>query len=115
MKSLELLARDIAMDEFKSARSIVDSACGQTGACDKEKTWVVDVDTKDMNEVETIKSVIAQCEPFNVEKTVALIPTLHGYHIISKPFNKQKFYNLYQNEIDIHENNPTILYFKEKE
>ena len=120
LKSLEILAGVIAKaddnpDEWKSVKTIIDSACGQTGACDKNKTWVVDVDCKDIIELETIKNVIDQCEPFDTEKVVDVIPTLHGYHLITKPFNKMKFSQLYNKQIDIHNNNPTLLYTETKE
>lgn len=115
LKSLEILASAIAKGDndpntYRDVKTIVDSACGQTGACDKNKTWIVDVDTKDEDEVKTIIDVIEQCEPFDGQKVVAIIPTLHGFHIISKPFNKQRFHQLYDKEIDIHDNNPTLLF-----
>ena len=117
---MEVLAGIIAKaddnpDEWRGVKTIIDSACGQTGACDKNKTWVVDVDTKDDDELETIKNVINQCEPFDTKKVVAVIPTLHGYHIISKPFKKMKFSQLYGKQIDIHNNNPTLLYTETKD
>ena len=92
LKSLSILAGVISQvdnnpDEWRCVKTIIDSACGQTGACDKNKTWVVDVDTKDESELERIKDVIRQCEPLNEEKIIATVPTLHGYHLISKPFN----------------------------
>jgi hypothetical protein len=62
-----------------------------------------------MNEVEEIKSAINQCEPLG-DKIVATIPTLHGYHLISKPFNKMRFRQFYNKELDVHDNNPTVLY-----
>lgn len=120
LKSLELLASAIAKGDsdpntYRDVKTIVDSACGQTGACDKNKTWVVDVDCKDTIELERIKDVIRQCEPLNEEKIVATIPTLHGYHLISKPFNKAKFANIYGLPLDIHNNNPTLLYLNKED
>ena len=120
LKSLEILAGVIAKadnnpDEWRGVKTIIDSACGQTGACDKNKTWVVDIDTKDNDELETIKNVIDQCEPFDTKKVVVVIPTLHGYHLIAKPFNKMKFNQLYGKQIDIHNNNPTLLYTETKD
>lgn len=114
LKSLEVLAQTIIKKEWHSIKSIIDTACGQTGACDKNKTWIVDVDTKDENMLKEVIDVIGKCEPLDVGKVVDVIPTLHGYHIISKPFNKMKFYENYSHSIDIHDNNPTLLYFKEK-
>lgn len=114
LKSLEILAQSIIKKEWHSIKSITDTACGQTGACDKNKTWIVDVDTKDEKTLREVIDAIGKCEPLDVEKVVDVIPTLHGYHIIAKPFNKVKFYGFYPSIMDIHDNNPTLLYFKER-
>jgi len=60
-----------------------------------------------------------ECEPFNVShkgsiaiynsKIYTQIPTKNGYHIITKPFNLKQFKDKYP-DIDVHKNNPTILY-----
>ena len=118
LKALEILASAIAKGDddpntYKDVKTIVDSACGQTGACDKNKTWVVDVDSKD-EEIEIVRQAIDLCEPLG-EKVVADIPTLHGYHLITKPFNKAKFHQLYGKEIDLHNNNPTLLFVNKED
>ena len=119
LKSLEILASAIAKGDndpniYRDVKTIVDSACGQTGACDGNKTWVVDVDYKDLSILEEIKGIIGQCEPFG-DKIVATIPTLHGYHLITKPFNKAQFVNVYGLPLDIHNNNPTVLYINKED
>ena len=50
-------------------------------------------------------------EPFG-QKVVACLPTKNGYHLITNPFRLDKFKEMYPN-IDIHKNNPTLLYFNE--
>ena len=120
LKSLELTAQALGKEGkedkwWKSIKSTVESACGQTGACDGNKTWVLDVDTKDEEERIQIKKIIDLCEPLNTEKIIDVIPTVHGFHIITRPFNKQKFMSLYKMVHDdvediIKDNNPTILY-----
>ena len=125
LKSLELTAQALGRegkDEkwWKSIRSTVESACGQTGACDGNKTWVLDVDTKDEQERIQIKKIIDLCEPLDTEKIIDVIPTVHGFHIITRPFNKQKFMSFYKMVHDdaediIKDNNPTILYVETQE
>lgn len=39
----------------------------------------------------------------------AEIPTMNGCHLITKPFNLQKFKEKFP-KIDVHKNNPTVLY-----
>ena len=47
---------------------------------------------------------------------LGIIPTVNGYHLISNGFDRQQFSQklmLYQlDQIDIHDNNPTLLYYK---
>lgn len=115
MKGLELMAHLVAHEEYHTFRSIFETACGQTGACDGKKTWIIDVDTKDDGELNEIISILNQCAPFDVDKVVAIIPTPHGNHIITRPFNKKTFSEIYKNKIDIHDGTPTVLYFKDNE
>ena len=112
LKSLAELAKMVSNESYKGILSLVDSSCGQCGsAVSGQHYWIVDIDTKDIDELNKIKSVIDECEPLGEEKVVEIIPTLHGYHFISKPFNKKKFHDLYTEPIDIHNNNPTLCYF----
>lgn len=115
LKSLSELARMVSNEDYRGILSVVDSSCGQCGsAVHGENYWIVDVDTKDMSEVNKVKTIIeGYCEPFDYKKVIDIIPTVHGYHLISKPFNKKKFHDMYGNQIDIHNNNPTLLYYKE--
>ena len=114
LKSLAELAKMVSNESYKGILSLVDSSCGQCGsAVSGQSYWIVDIDTKDIDELNKIKSVIDECEPLGEEKVIEIIPTLHGYHFISKPFNKKKFHDLYTEPIDIHNNNPTLLFFQE--
>lgn len=114
LKALEILAGKIAHEEY-DIRSLFESACGQTGACDGQKTWIVDFDSKDLDELDRIKNIIDSIDPKGVSKIVETVPTRHGYHLITRPFNKKAFYEMYNNSIDIHDNNPTILFVNLKD
>ena len=109
LKALEILAGKIAHEEY-DIRSLFESACGQTGACDGLKTWIVDFDSKDLNELDRIKNIIDSIDPKGVSKIVETVPTRHGYHLITRPFNKKAFYEMYNESIDIHTDNPTLIY-----
>lgn len=109
LKALEILAGKIAHEEY-DIRSLFESACGQTGACDGQKTWIVDFDSKDLNELDRIKNIIDSIDPKGVSKIVETVPTRHGYHLITRPFNKKAFYEMYNESIDVHDNNPTLIY-----
>ena len=62
-----------------------------------------------------IKDIINSVEPICDNKIIETVPTRHGYHLITKPFNKKAFYEKYNSSIDIHDNNPTVLYVNLKD
>ena len=114
LKALEILAGKIAHEDY-NIKSLFESACGQTGSCDGLKTWVVDFDSKDIDELNRIKDIINSIEPIGVDKIVETVPTRQGYHLITRPFNKKEFSDIYNDSIDIHKDNPTILFVNLKE
>ena len=114
LKALEILAGKIVHEEY-DIRSLFESACGQTGACDGQKTWIVDFDSKDLDELDRIKNIIDSIDPKGVSKIVETVPTRHGYHLITRPFNKKAFYEMYNESIDIHDNNPTLVFVNLKD
>lgn len=111
MKGLELMSHLIAHEEYDKFRTLFESACGQSGACDGNKMWIIDIDTKNEKIITEIEDIVNQCEPLNKKKIINIIPTVNGYHFITTPFNKQKFKDLCYNNFDVHDNNPTLLYF----
>ena len=76
----------------------------------KDRTYLIDVDTKDIAVMNIISNCLDQCEPIGINKVVDVIPSKSGFHIITIPFNVEKFRSLYKEDIDIHKNSPTILY-----
>ena len=114
LKALEIVAGKIVHEEY-DIRSLFESACGQTGACDGQKTWIVDFDSKDLDELDRIKNIIDSIDPKGVSKIVETVPTRHGYHLITRPFNKKAFYEMYNESIDIHDNNPTLVFVNLKD
>ena len=112
-KTLGLLSEVFTKEKYKNVKSIVETAAGQTGACDGDKKWLIDVDTKDEQEVVKVITALKDCSPHFESNLKGVIDTLHGYHVITCPFDKQTFKERYQEKIDIHENNPTLLYYKE--
>lgn len=114
LKALAILAGKISQEDY-NIKTLFESAAGQTGACDGDKSWVVDFDSKDLDELESIKDIINSVEPICDNKIIETVPTRHGYHLISKPFNKKAFYEKYNSSIDIHDNNPTVLFVNLKD
>ena len=89
------------------------TACGKSFVT-KHKLYVIDLDNElaEIDKVNEITQFIEEeCEPFDTLKLQYIVPTVHGKHLICKPFNTTKFEQKYP-EIDVHKNSPTLLYFE---
>ena len=107
---LKRLADILASGDTKCARNIYSSVCGEFHS-DPVKKWVVDLDNVSEAEETFVKSVIADLWSQNEMggSIIAEIPTPNGKHLITTPFNLQKFKTECPS-IDVHKDNPTILY-----
>jgi hypothetical protein len=109
LELMEDLAHNIRSNHIKTLDKSYSSICGKHHS-EKDKTWIVDWDEKEniRGKLEVLK-FIRTLEPIDERKFIAEIETKNGYHIITKPFNSQKFSETYP-KIEVHKNNPTILY-----
>jgi hypothetical protein len=87
-------------------QNLFDSVVGQLKTY--EKRWIVDVDTKDIQELRNIQVTVNRCKPEG-PKTKFLIPTKSGYHLITDRFDVMEFKKYYPG-VDIQKKNPTLLY-----
>lgn len=92
----------------------------------EEPRWIVDLDNYDKNTITKIgiEDFIDSLKPRNIvngigksfditpSKIISQIPTKSGFHLITTPFDIMEFKKEYPN-IDIHKNNPTVLYIPE--
>ena len=88
------------------------TACGKSYIT-VDKKFVVDLDNENASQEkinEVIDYMTNECEPLNQNKFCYYVPTAHGIHLITTPFNTAKFSQHFSN-IDVHKNNPTLLYF----
>lgn len=112
--ALNLLADAAKMcidNNFQHFPNLISSVVGKYSD-EPFKNWVVDIDTLYVSKVGDIIKFINSLEPYTVESKIKFaVPTLHGVHLITSPFNCQKFSEMYP-DIDIHKDNPTLLYFK---
>lgn len=117
----ETLMKARTNQEFGNTFNEINSVIGRYPEPGKgNKTWIVDIDSTnvDSNLVKDIKDIIVNyCQPFDVEKIVAVIPTKSGVHLITRPFNHETFNRMFsqiklsnENEVDIKKDNPTVLY-----
>ena len=108
--------------DFKSVKNAYATACGSHHS-EKTKRWVVDIDAEHMDRKDEIRKII---EDLHTEvtkskyKILAEIPTRSGIHIITNPFNMEKFNKIKMEratspedpilKITVQKNSPTILY-----
>lgn len=113
-------------EEFGNTYGEINSVIGRYPEGHKgDKTWLVDVDDfgPDSEKVKRILEIIRKCEPLDEDddgelpkKVLAVIPTRSGTHIVSYPFNLQKFNEFKkveltdESEVAVLKDNPTILY-----
>lgn len=104
---LRKLADNIYSNINVDPRRVLDSACGELKS-DIPK-WIIDIDDISYKELVLEELNKIQEEEYPSCKIYAEIPTLHGCHLITSPFNRKRFSEKFNN-IDIHKNNPTVLY-----
>lgn len=117
----ETLMKARTNQEFGNTFNEINSVIGRYPEPGKgNKTWIVDIDNTNVDSklVKDIKDIIVNyCQPFDVEKIVAVIPTKSGVHLITRPFNHETFNRMFsqiklsnENEVSIKKDNPTVLY-----
>lgn len=109
-----LLGEYMRSGTYKAIHSLLDKAIGNKHS-DPNKKWILDIDTKDEKIVNSYIETASEASEYNEFILYAKIKTLNGYHLITKPFNSNKFNQLcamYKlDNIEIHKDNPTLLYF----
>jgi len=116
MKKLTTL---IEQEDYKASRSLLSKAMGLTFDEKKEdKVWIIDIDDVNMNHildrnyVDNIKQVINELHSEVTDKNYQIlgeVNTKNGVHLLTNPFNR-KIFSEHFKDIDIHTDNPTILY-----
>ena len=109
-QTLKKVTDQIMNKDFKSVRKAYESVCGEFGA-GRDKRWIVDIDHGPHTTVEYVDKLIAYIKAALPEGGLILarIPTKNGFHLITSPFRLDTFKEVYP-DIDVHRNNPTILY-----
>ena len=116
--ALQMLKRitDLIISEnYKAVKNAYSSVSGEFHA-DEDKKWIVDIDNFDNTKLgesfrahAIYQNVESLQKETNREPLMITIPTKNGVHIVTRPFNLQKFKEMYP-DVDVHKDNPTILY-----
>lgn len=107
-QTLQKITDQMMNDDYKSVRRAYNSACGQF-AKETDKKWIIDIDHKHFPfSIDEYADDLYNMDPKG-HKIIMTLNTPNGLHIITSPFNVQQFRKVHP-DIDIHKNNPTILY-----
>jgi hypothetical protein len=82
--------------------ALVDSSvmrCGTEG----RRMWIVDIDTKDITQIEAIVSIINSCRSSFDCNVINELQTAHGVHLITHPFEIPQYEKLINENTDIRE------------
>ena len=110
IKSAMLTLEYIDNKNERSAKKAFITAAGKYH-CEPVKNWIVDIDEQYHIDIlsEIVRFINDDLLPDDQHKIIEAIKTKYGVHLISKPFNVKDFKERYST-IDIHKDNPTILY-----
>ena len=120
--TLELSTHMYVSQNWVGMRSVFSTAAGKSFIV-KDKKYIVDIDDVDLttaarqHRVETISECIKEIRGkggSNIDKVFLVVPTKSGVHLITDPFDVGAFQKSFPN-IDVHKNNPTLLYFSREE
>lgn len=115
MMTLKKIVDYISSENYKAVKKAYSSCSGEYHS-DPDKTWIVDIDNVSIDsfnhseEQIRIRQLITDLQiEAGKEPMMQFIPTRSGVHIITRPFNLQKFKSEFP-DIDTHKDNPTILF-----
>ena len=109
---IELITESLRNENYKNSH-IYEIACGKFRDTKLPNKWILDIDTKDENDLRQYKDIVEQCDSGFDNNIIATIPTVHGYHLITHTFNVAQFRELTKGDdmkIEIQKDNPTLLY-----
>lgn len=108
LATLKKMAEYIASEDYKSVTVAADRCLDEGAAKDYKKIWVIDLDEQKQEEV--TKSILKRMSV----PVIAEIPTVHGKHLLTHPFNPNDMWDLWHYDAErpeIKKNNPTLLYY----
>ena len=101
----------IRSNQAHAAKTAYISACGSEHA-DNDKTWLIDADNLSEDQLGEVCALASELQSKRgVDPLLEYIPTVNGGHIITRPFHVDEFKSLLNIKIDIHKDNPTLLFY----
>lgn len=115
--AMQKVANQLMNRDFRSVRKAYDSVCG-ANSNEPNKKWIIDIDDVSVDAMahdpkiqKMIDRIVELQSQTDKEPYLAAVRTKSGFHLISTPFRLDTFCGEYPG-IDIHKDNPTILYIK---
>ena len=93
----------------------ISKAIGHKRSSHYKAVWILDFDTKDTELITKYLDIAMGCKHSGSGLVFDLIPTVNGYHALTKGFDLKQFNQQLDiaklDSIDIHKDNPTVLYY----
>lgn len=122
LHTMKKIAELLVLKDYRAVRTAYNSVCG-TYHSETDKRWVIDIDEGVTHLKERIIEIVNELHTEIKDKDykiIADLPTRSGFHLITNPFNMQKFREIIERDtkwidsayakIDVQKNSPTILY-----
>lgn len=98
------VSKKIQWEMIKTLIGYVESNCSKiegilSSVCGSHYTklyWIIDIDEKGI--LPKVHDLVNQCESTYSNKEIIAFPTVSGWHLVTKPFNLHKFYQLLEME-----------------
>ncbi len=115
MQVLKRTVDYITSKNYNAVKNVFASCTGESHS-DPDKTWIVDVDNVSLDffnhsdKYNSVRELVFELQKeAGKEPMMTYIFTKGGIHIITRPFNLNKFREQHP-DVDVHKDNPTILY-----
>lgn len=119
LQAMKELANIIEQEDYQRSWKVIDKVIDSGCNYGSNKIWIVDLDDFTTEEIEDITKLIRHIFwSYNdsvKDPILEKIPTIHGWHLLTRPFNVDEFKKCYWLEKpcpEIKKNNPTLLYYE---
>ena len=114
IKMFKELADVVENGNYKGILSLPETVAGKYNVDGGDKRWIVDLDgIKNIEDIEPYINFIMN--EYNegrgkVSGEIIVVPTVNGSHLLVSPFDVRNFKKKWP-DIEIHKDNPTVLYY----
>jgi hypothetical protein len=99
---LDLVSKVTSENFDKPVENLAPALCSQ---CLTSKYLIFDVDSKDPDKLKTTLDAVS-----SLSKSITVLNTVNGFHILCKPFNYTEIE--WDSDVELKTKNPTLLYYE---